>query len=151
MRRTLTGLLAAGLGAVLLGACGTPSTSSLPPLRTDRLLASCTPGRLMPRLVLEDTSPSHSIDVGVGGTFVVVVPAWAWGQATDPMASVEGTVREVCSVPTAGGGRRALFTAVRPGTTSLDATVSPASDAMMPAWSGTVRSVVLASAAVPEA
>jgi hypothetical protein len=73
-----------------------------------------------------------------GAHIVVTVPRWSWGTPTDVDVARGGILREECTVLLHGGGRRTIFLAARPGSTWVGATVEPASDLAMPAWSGEV-------------
>jgi len=83
-------------------------------------------------------SPTPTITVRVGGELVVTVPGWHWGDATDVNVGNPGVLSEQCSVLLPDHGRRAVLLAVSLGESHLSATVTPASDVMMPAWSGEV-------------
>ncbi|MHB8438952.1 MAG: hypothetical protein ACYDD4_07300 [Acidimicrobiales bacterium] len=98
-------------------------------------------------LTLNDTEPPPAATVAEGSELVVIVPPWNAGQATQIGASRQGVLVEQCSVVLSSGGRRAVFLASSPGETALDATVTPASGAFMPAWFGEVTVVTSASPA----
>lgn len=121
-------------GALTLSACAA-TTSSLPP-ETPRPATPCKPAQTLPTIVLSDSTPIPSISVPVGSRFVVVVPRWGWGRATAVSDRRPSVVRELCSVGLNDGGRRTEFQALRPGQSSFGATVTPASDLMMPSWMG---------------
>ena len=115
------------------------------PLATTASATSATcviPGHL-PHVTLSDTSPTPRLTVLAGTRFVAIVPKWGANHDTDLTLQPSGIVREVCSVLTKGGGRRALLVAYRRGTTSLHATVTPVSNLMMPSWSARITVVIL--------
>jgi hypothetical protein len=89
-------------------------------------------------ITLTDTLPVPEVTVPVGAEIVVTVPRWAWGTATDVNVTPGGILRDACAVLLPGGGRRTIFLAVSQGSTRVYATVEPASDLAMPAWSGEV-------------
>ena len=109
---------------------GTGATCSLPPDS--------------PSITLSDMVPSPTVTVPVGARIVVMVPRWGWGDATDVRIGNSTILSEQCSVLLANHGRRTILVALGPGRSSLGATVTPASNAAMPAWLGTV--VVTANA-----
>jgi len=76
--------------------------------------------------------------VSVGAHLVVDVPPWNWGDATDVQIGNATVLGETCAVLLADHGRRVILWAMGPGQSTLSATVTPPSDAMMPAWLGTV-------------
>jgi len=78
------------------------------------------------------------VTVPVGARIVVMVPRWGWGDATDVRIGNSTVLSDQCSVLLANHGRRAILVALGPGRSGLEATVTPASDAAMPAWLGTV-------------
>jgi len=75
--------------------------------------------------------------VPVGANFTIVVPRWGWGQPTD-ISIVHPVVSEGCSVLEADGARDVVVVARSAGDTYIGATVTPASNAEMPAWGGEV-------------
>lgn len=90
---------------------------------------------------MSDMTPTPTISVGTGSVFVVLVPPWPGETATDVHIADAGVISETCSVVLADGGRRAVFRALAPGDSFLAATVTPATTAMMPAWSAKVTVV----------
>jgi hypothetical protein len=99
---------------------------------------SCPVGSAKAVIILTDTLPAPVVIVPVRAIVVVTVPRWSSGRATVVNAAVGGILREECTVLLPGGGRRTVFQSLRPGSTFLGASVEPASDTFMPAWSGTV-------------
>jgi hypothetical protein len=138
--------LAASLGIAAAAAAGCSSTAATGPAQTDsRHLPVGRPCSARPgwaAITLTDTSSTPMVTVPPGGHLVVTVPRWGWGTATDVHPARAGILREQCTVLLPGHGRRTIFLTARPGSTWLGATVQPASNLMMPAWSGkvTVRS-----------
>jgi hypothetical protein len=96
-------------------------------------------------ITLSDTSPQPVLRVRLGSLVVVTVPPWAWGRATRVSVGHHGVLAEKCTLALPDRGRRTIFIAKRPGSTSLYATVTPASDLLMPSWGGEI--VVSKSAA----
>ena len=101
----------------------------------------CPAPRSSPTVTLSDTVPMPTISVGIGTVLVVLVPPWHFGTATDVHVGNPAVVSERCSVVLAGGGRRAVLNALAPGHSYLTATITPATNAMMPAWSAKVTVV----------
>lgn len=89
-------------------------------------------------ITLTDTVPVPVVTVPSGAHIVAIVPRWGWGMATDVDVAHGGILREECTVLLPGGGRRTVFLATRQGSTRVGATVQPASNLFMPAWSGEV-------------
>jgi len=83
-------------------------------------------------------SPSPEVTVPVGVRIVVVVPRGNWGYATEVHIGDSTVLSEQCSVLLPDHGREAILLALGPGHSSLYATVTPSSNAMMPAWLGTI-------------
>lgn len=92
-----------------------------------------------PRFTLGDTLPAASFVVRAGSWFGVVEPKWGWGQATEVTISDPAVVHVQCSINTPGGGRLTMLVSSRtPGSSYIYGTVAPASNLMMPSWSGLV-------------
>jgi hypothetical protein len=85
--------------------------------------------------------------VSAGQAVVIIVPRWHQGDATDVQIADSGILAVECTILLTGHGRRAILLARRPGKTSVFATVSPASQAAMPAWLGQVTVRAAASRA----
>jgi hypothetical protein len=91
-----------------------------------------------PSIILSGMSPSPKVTVLVGARIVVLVPRWSWGDATDVHVGNSMILSEECSILLPDHDRRTILLALGPGRSSLSATVTPGSEAMMPAWLGTV-------------
>jgi hypothetical protein len=116
---------------VILAACGaTPAPRAAPPATS----APCG-GDAHTTVVMSDTTPTPSVAVAQGACVPVKVPASGAGTATDPTPNESGILREVSSQVLPDRGRVTVFQAVKPGRAALHATVTPPTDAMMPAWS----------------
>ena len=98
----------------------------------------CPAPQTAPSVTLTDTESKPTITLGAGTTFVVVVPPWSFGTATDIQFSDPSAVFESCSVVLPDRGRRAVFKALAPGHSYLGATVAPSSALEMPARSAEV-------------
>jgi hypothetical protein len=134
---------AIGLIAVLAGACSnassTPTTTS-PRHKTRLTRTSCSVPKGALTVTLSDTKPpTPSLAVAAGDRFVAIVPGGP-RKATDLKSSDPAVARVVCSVLLINRGRRTVLLALKPGQTSLGATVTPEkkTDAAMPAWSAAV-------------
>jgi hypothetical protein len=135
-----------GLAATLaMAAAGAVSCSSTilaapphPASRHPLIERSCPAPLGSAGITLSDTSPEPVVTVLSGRRIAMTVPRWSWGTATDIHVVRSGILREECTVLLPGGGRRAVFIAVAPGSTQVGATVEPASDLAMPAWGGRV-------------
>ncbi len=126
--------------ALLVSACATStSPSSVPATTHHSATPKCTTSEAYRTIVLSDTAPTRSISVPIGARFAVAVPRWGWGQATEVSAGRPSVVRQICSIALTDRGRWTLLQARRPGHSSLWATVTPASNAAMPAWMGRVN------------
>jgi hypothetical protein len=141
MRRSIGLGVGMAMVAALLAGCGAAGT--VPGAIADLHLVAqshhrCTLAGGAPSIVLTDTTPSPNVTVRVGDRFVVTVPPWSSTHATPVSAGEPGVAVEVCSVLLKDGGRRSIFVAQHAGTSSLNATVAPASGLFMPAWGGTV-------------
>lgn len=91
-----------------------------------------------PTLTLTDLVSRPALTVEPGEVMTVMVPPWHWGQASDLTIVRQDVLGERCSVLLGDGGRRAVVVARAAGHSEIGATVTPASDAMMPAWGGEV-------------
>lgn len=136
--------LGAGLG-MGLGLAEAPSgrvTTVVPKTRAAAPMSPVPkPGCLFPRgptVTLTDTAPTPTLTVRAGTLFVVLVPAWHFGTATDVHIGNPNVVVEACSVVLPDKGRRAVLVALAPGRSFLSATITPATEAMMPAWSAEI-------------
>jgi hypothetical protein len=89
-------------------------------------------------ITLTDTSPEPVLRVRPGSIVVVTVPPWNWGLATKVSVGHAGVLAEKCAVSLPDRGRLTIFIAKRPGATGLGATVTPASDLLMPSWGGKI-------------
>lgn len=76
------------------------------------------------------------ITVHVGVRFVVSVPPWHWGRATEIANRHPSVAKQICSIGLNDGGRWSEFKALRSGNDDFWATVTPASDLMTPIWKG---------------
>jgi hypothetical protein len=128
------------LAALAAAACAhaAPARVSQPPVTGRLVLASCQVPRGSATLTLTDTTPTPRVTIEVGRYVAVTVPAWHWGTATHVQVTTRGLLRQVCTVVTRAHGRRTVLVALRSGRSHLGATVEPASNLMMPAWSGIV-------------
>jgi hypothetical protein len=88
-------------------------------------------------LTLSDDSRAV-VTVAPGAYVAVTVPGWWTGSATDVGVYRSGLLREDCTIPLPAGGRRTIFTAIKPGATGLQSDVEPASPLFMPGWDGGV-------------
>lgn len=92
-------------------------------------------------ITLSDSSPPP-LPVAktlLGARIVVTVPAWSpnSGGASDVTSAPNGILREECTISLPGGGRRTIFTAIKPGTAAISSE-EPPSPYFMPVWSGEV-------------
>ena len=133
--------LTATLG-VALAAAGCAAPAAIAPAHLDSGHSpagrSCSARPGWAAITLTDTQPQPAVSAKPGARIVVTVPRWHWGTATEVHVARAGILREECTVLLRGGGRRTVFLAVRPGSTWIGATVSPASGLFMPGWGGTV-------------
>ncbi|HVT69384.1 MAG TPA: hypothetical protein VHF26_16660 [Trebonia sp.] len=138
--RTGRGLAALGMAAAAVVGCSGTTSATAAPLRHGHVAAarSCSARPGWAAITLADTSPVPAVTVPPGGYLVVTVPHSSAGTATDVHPAGAGILREQCTVLLPGHGRRTIFRAARSGSTSLGATVEPASGMMMPAWRGEV-------------
>jgi hypothetical protein len=125
------------MAATLLAGCGVAEEGANANATAARSHARCSLSGV-PSIVLSDTTPTPALTVHAGGQFTVLVPPWVSTHATVVSVGAAGIAVEQCTVLLPGGGRRSIFTALGAGTSSLSATVTPASGLFMPAWGGTV-------------
>jgi hypothetical protein len=85
----------------------------------------------------------------VGGILEVLVPPWNWGSATAVSIGNPRVVGAECSFLLADEGREEILVALAEGQSTLEASVTPASNAMMPSWSGTVTVIAAPRASTP--
>lgn len=132
--------VAVGLTALTIAGCTSPVMTGSSQLTHRQLLtgASCLARPRWAAIKLTDTTPSPAITLRVGQPLVVTVPSRGWRRSTDVRTFGNRILRAECTVPLPGGGRRAIFLATKPGRTWLGATVEPAGNLEMPAWSGHV-------------
>jgi O-acetyl-ADP-ribose deacetylase (regulator of RNase III) len=134
--KRIAGLLAI---AVVVAGCGSsPVAARLDSSRHAASTGSCDARRGTAAITLTYTMPSPTVIVHPGADVAVTVPAWGSGTATQVHVVTGGILREQCTTLLAHGGRRTIFQAARSGSAVVTATVTPASDAMMPVWSGKV-------------
>ena len=121
-------------------AISSASTTTLAtlPSTTLGLGTSCSPPSGSATITLSDMSPRPTVTVPVGELLVVMVPSWGWGDATDVSIGNSTALSEQCSVLLPDHGRRTILLVLAAGQSTLSATVTPPSDAAMPAWLGTV-------------
>jgi hypothetical protein len=138
--------LAAALGLAAVAAAGYSSAALAAPAHLDGHVSaagrSCSARHGWAAITLADRLPAPEVTVPLGAHVVVTVPRWGTGTATGIEVARSGILREDCTVVLPDRGRRTIFLAARTGSTRLSATVAPASNLFMPAWSGevTVRS-----------
>jgi len=137
------GIASAMTAPARMGATSGPQPTA--PIAVPGPGAGCPAPAGVPTVTLSFIEPTPTITVPVGSPLVVEVPPWHWGEDSDVSAVQAGLLQERCSVVLSNRGRRAIFTAVAPGYTVIDAGVTPASNVFMPAWSAEVT-VVPASA-----
>lgn len=89
-------------------------------------------------ITLSDMSPTPTVTISVGAELVVMVPSSPGVYATEVHIANPTLLSEQCSSLLADHGRMTVLLAVSPGQTSLEASVTPPSDLMMPAWLGQV-------------
>ena len=99
---------------------------------------SCTTRPGWASITLSYSEPGPMVTVPAGSHLFATVPAWGIGTATDFGVDSTAILREDCTVTLPGGGRRAVFSALKPGTTSIGSEQEPASPFFMPSWSGRV-------------
>ncbi len=99
---------------------------------------ACAADAAWPSITLADRLPRTTLTVPTGTVFVVEVPGSGFGRATDVGISDSRVVREQCSEPRTGHGRKTVLLALGPGRSDLEATVSSSGNGEMPAWLGTV-------------
>jgi hypothetical protein len=109
--------------------------------RTAPTTTGCASSPGSPSLTLSDTSPMPKLTVTVGSPLVVMVPSWTGAEATDLRIVDASVLSEICTVLLSDHGREAVLFGVRQGQSLITATVTPASNAMMPAWLGLVTVV----------
>lgn len=110
-----------------------PSSTTTPGVTT-----SCSVAPSSPSITLSDLSPTPTITVQVGQELLVMVPPWRFGNATNVVVGRLGLLSTQCSVLLADHGRRTVLLAIGAGESSLSATITPPTDALMPAWTGDV-------------
>jgi len=96
---------------------------------------SCTGQPGWATVTLSDSS-RPVVSAPPGALIVATVPGGG-ADVTGISAGSGAILKEDCTISLPGGGRRAIFTASKPGTTTLFSTVPP-SPAAMPAWLGEV-------------
>jgi hypothetical protein len=123
-----------------------PAAWELTPVpREDRAPCSLPSGT--PSITLSDTFPVPTITVPVGTSFTVVVPPG--GETATEVTFNSGDVLPVkvtdlaalkqrCTTSLADTGRRTVLVAQSPGQVGLYATITPPTQAAMPAWNGEV-------------
>ena len=99
---------------------------------------SCTPRPGWAVITLTDTPPVPAVTVPPGAHIVVTVPGWWPSRASDVTVASSGILREGCTVSRPYGGRRTIFAAIKPGTTSIGSWVEPTNAFPVPSWSGEV-------------
>jgi hypothetical protein len=99
---------------------------------------SCTAKPGWAALTLSYSTPMPVVTARAGAHVFVTVPAWRIGSATDFGLTTGGILREDCTISLPGGGRRAVFSAIRLGIAVLGADQEPPSPFFMPYWSGKV-------------
>jgi len=129
-----------GSVAVLTFGCSSSPSVSQPPAQSV-VLSTCVTSSKVPSITLSDMTPAPTVKVPAGSAIVVLVPPWGAFHDTD-VEVADGTVlKEQCSVSLSDHSRRTILTALRPGATRLTATITPPTEAMMPAWQGIVTVV----------
>jgi hypothetical protein len=110
------------------------------PRRLAGAISCSTAAHVPPSLLLSDTSPTPVARVSAGTEVVVQVPRWHGSRATpiDLHAVLDdpGVLRQQCSRLLAGGGRIVVLRAVTPGQVVVGASVTPATNDLMPSWGG---------------
>jgi hypothetical protein len=99
---------------------------------------SCTARPGWAAITLSYQSPRPVVTAPPGAHILVTVPAWGAGTASDIYAGSGGILREDCTLSLPGGGRRTVFSAIKPGTTLIGSDQEPASPFFMPSWLGEV-------------
>jgi hypothetical protein len=99
---------------------------------------SCTAKPGWATLTLSYSTPGPVVRTPPGAHIFVTVPAWRIGSATDFYLTTGGILREDCTISLPGGGRRAVFSAIKPGIAVLGADQEPPSPFFMPYWAGKV-------------
>jgi hypothetical protein len=87
---------------------------------------------------LTDVAPGVKLNLALGSEVIVRTPKWPGERATEITNSNRTVLRQICSTLTSDGEREAIYAAQHLGRSLLGATVTPASDAFMPSWSGIV-------------
>lgn len=136
-------VISAATGSALTAPAHPSSVSVVPtptlPTTTLPTTTSCSAPTGTPTLTLSDLSPTPTITVPVGSVLVVQVPSSrAPFDATDVQIADPSVLSERCSTLLADRGRVTVLRAVAQGQSRLFATVTPGSDAAMPAWLGQV-------------
>ena len=114
---------------------GTHATDSPP------VLTSCTTSSAAPTIVLGDMTPAPTLSVPVGAVVVVLIHSpFVRAPEKDTAAHIQSplVLKQLCSVLLPDHGERTLLSAIGTGTSGLDATITPPTQVMMPAWSGTI-------------
>ncbi|MGO8870079.1 MAG: neocarzinostatin apoprotein domain-containing protein [Acidimicrobiales bacterium] len=81
--------------------------------------------------------PEPLLSVSVGTRLVVRVPP-SYEDATDIVLSDPTVLHQLCTALLSDRGRIAVMQALTPGQTHLGATITPPTEAMMPAWGGEI-------------
>jgi hypothetical protein len=83
--------------------------------------------------------PAPTVTTTTGKYVVVTVPAYSPspGGVSDVGPARDGILQEECTISLPGNGRRAIFVAIKPGSTALYSD-EPPSPFAAPSWSGTV-------------
>lgn len=110
------------------------SSTTLPGVRTS---CSAPPGS--PSITLSDISPTPTVVVRVGQELLVKVPPWHFGNATTVAVEHPSLFQVQCSVLLPDRGRTTVLLALGAGESRLSATITPPTEALMPAWVGTVN------------
>jgi hypothetical protein len=88
-------------------------------------------------VTLTDWVPRPTLATTPGAHIIATVPGGHTLGGVFDIAASSGVLREDCNIPLAGGGRRTIFTAVKPGTVVLTDS-EPATPTFMPYWSAEV-------------
>jgi hypothetical protein len=95
-------------------------------------------------ITLSFETPAPAVTVAPGARIFVTVPGGWNGPTSDVYASAPGIIREDCTVSLPGGGRRAVITAIRPGSTAIVSEEQP-TDSRLPNGGGLGKVVVQAA------
>ena len=143
-RRFAASIVAGGVAFVALGCSATPAaTDNVGTHATNSppVLTSCTTSSAAPTIVLGDTTPAPTLSVPVGAVVVVLIHSpFVRAPEKDTAAHIQSplVLKQLCSVLLPDHGERTLLSAISTGTSGLDATITPPTQVMMPAWSGTI-------------